>query len=307
MNTRLSLLEYILIAIAAVVLLLVVFLLVSGDQLDLSSLAEVLRGQPERPQIMYLSAGLPRAIHIMDEDGGNDRVLLSDPQGSIDYPSWSPDGRYITYVAEVEGNVDVYRVDARGREVIRLTSLPSEDRFPAWSHDGERIAFISNRGGPFELYIMNSDGTAQRKIREGTPIAGAPDWSPSDDWIVYPKSLGDQALYLVRPDGSEEIRLTDLGAAYSDPAWSPDGRYVAYFCDYALCLITSDGRTSWKLADRVANRKPSWSPDGTRIAFTTFDSQIAIVTLSTLEFTQITGTPGKAGGNTSPSWQPPSN
>jgi TolB protein len=93
-------------------------------------------------------------------------------------PSWSPDGRQIAYAGgDVEGNGDIYVVNADGTEPRQLTDDPGRAQQPAWSPDGEWILFASDReGGRGSVFLMRPDGSSQQNL---TPEGGdGPAWAP---------------------------------------------------------------------------------------------------------------------------------
>src|SRR4029079_5749681 len=65
---------------------------------------------------------------------------------------FSPDGRTIAYVADREGNFDVYLQQISGGPAINLTRSPGADIQPAFSPDGREIAFVSDRAGTSEVF-----------------------------------------------------------------------------------------------------------------------------------------------------------
>ncbi len=75
----------------------------------------------------------------------------------------------ITFSSERDGNLEIYVMDADGRNQQRLTRNASPDTDPSWSPDGKRIAFVSEREGNSEIYVMNADGArqVQRRTRNG--------------------------------------------------------------------------------------------------------------------------------------------
>ena len=63
-------------------------------------------------------------------------------------PSWSPDGKRITFASfenEMPRNRDIYVMDADGDNQRNLTNHRDRDWNPVWSPDGKRIAFVSDR------------------------------------------------------------------------------------------------------------------------------------------------------------------
>ena len=99
-------------------------------------------------------------IYVMDADGGNQQRLTENRKNDWQ-PSWSPNGKRITFASDRKGdlvNIEIYVMDADGGNQQRLTENRKNDWQPSWSLDGERIAFVSDRDGNSEIYVMDADG-----------------------------------------------------------------------------------------------------------------------------------------------------
>lgn len=70
-------------------------------------------------------------------------------------PDWSPVGEQIAYMADLNGNWDLYVVESDGSNNRRLTDDPAVDGLPAWSPDGKWLAFLSNRGDNWGIWLLN--------------------------------------------------------------------------------------------------------------------------------------------------------
>jgi TolB protein len=75
---------------------------------------------------------------------------------------------------------DVYKMNADGSEVTRLTHNPDSDFSPAWSPDGTNIAFVRQyaAGRRSAIYTMNSDGSNPTLVRKFVALNSV----PSLDW-----------------------------------------------------------------------------------------------------------------------------
>ena len=73
-------------------------------------------------------------------------------------PVFSPNGKKIVFVSELDGNSEVYLMNSDGTNLVRLTRNAAEDISPRWSPDGSRIIFSSNRHGKFGLYEIQVRG-----------------------------------------------------------------------------------------------------------------------------------------------------
>jgi Tol biopolymer transport system component/DNA-binding winged helix-turn-helix (wHTH) protein len=67
-------------------------------------------------------------------------------------PSFSPDGRRIVFIANGDGNPEIYVMNSDGSGLLRVTHSREEETGPQFSHDGKRILFSSNRDGRFAIY-----------------------------------------------------------------------------------------------------------------------------------------------------------
>ena len=83
-------------------------------------------------------------IWLVPRSGGQARRITTHV-GSESFPVFSPDGRYIAFSGQYDGNTDVFMVPAEGGEPQRLTFHPGADVVRSWTPDGQRIVFASGR------------------------------------------------------------------------------------------------------------------------------------------------------------------
>ncbi len=82
-------------------------------------------------------------LWTVGRDGGT-AIRLTSSAGAETNPAFSPDGRWIAFSGQYEGNVDVYRMPAAGGQPERLTWHPAPDVVQGWTPDGA-ILFESSR------------------------------------------------------------------------------------------------------------------------------------------------------------------
>ena len=70
-------------------------------------------------------------------------------------PDWSPVSEEIAYMANPNGNWDVYMVKSDGQNLRRLTDNSAVDGLPTWSADGEWLALLSNRNGHWGIWLLH--------------------------------------------------------------------------------------------------------------------------------------------------------
>src|SRR5207244_3216119 len=66
-------------------------------------------------------------------------------------PSWSPDGQFIAFDSNLEGQPEIYVIPASGGKPRLLTFNPANDMIPSFSRDGQWIYFTSNRTGDYQI------------------------------------------------------------------------------------------------------------------------------------------------------------
>jgi TolB protein len=74
----------------------------------------------------------------------------------MDYrPQWSPDGKWLAFTSNRDGNYEIYLMRPDGTELRNLTQHPALDDHAAWFPDGSGLAFVSTRDGGFDVYRMS--------------------------------------------------------------------------------------------------------------------------------------------------------
>src|SRR5260370_38531883 len=82
-------------------------------------------------------------LFIAKTDGSDERPLLAN--SGFDYSaSFSADGKWIIFTSERGGSADVYRVQADGSGLERLTDDPAYDEQGALSQCGKQLACVSS-------------------------------------------------------------------------------------------------------------------------------------------------------------------
>src|SRR5258708_5075636 len=123
-------------------------------------------------------------------DGGTARRLTTSPGDKL-YPKFSPDGKWIAFTAEYDGNPDVYIIPAEGGEPKRLTFHPAADIVLGWSPDGKNVLFRSDRAvAPpnrnTRLYLVSTQGGSAKVLP--VPRGDLTSFSPDGAKIAYIES-----------------------------------------------------------------------------------------------------------------------
>ena len=92
-------------------------------------------------------------LWIANLDGTYPRRLTS-AAGTESNPVFSPDGKYIAFSGNYDGNIDVYLVPAAGGIPKRLTWHPYRDSVRGFSNDGKHVIFSSSRFAAYPLFFL---------------------------------------------------------------------------------------------------------------------------------------------------------
>jgi Tol biopolymer transport system component len=133
---------------------------------------------PDGKTIAYVSTG---EIYLVGLDGANPvritnnhRMLMG--TGADDL-AWSPDGKTIAFSYYIDAHDAIYRVNADGSNLVRLTGTGDiNNRSPAWSPDGASIAYCSYDQSSEDIFVMNADGSNPTRLTRGY-VAYQPTWT----------------------------------------------------------------------------------------------------------------------------------
>ncbi len=164
-------------------ILLVSYLVVSGGvhaQSDEPLLMR--RSTVSRTHVVFVAAG---DLWIVGRSGGSAQRMTTHV-GSESFPFFSPDGRWVAFTGNYDGNTDVYVVAASGGEPERLTYHPGADRVVGWTPDGRNVLFSSARNSYSfftRLFTISVNGGIPTEVPLPIAIQGA--YSPDGSRMAY--------------------------------------------------------------------------------------------------------------------------
>lgn len=180
-------------------------------------------------------------IYTVPIGGGTPKQITE--KGPSYWHGWSPDGKWLTYCAERDGNYDVYKIPANGGREIRLTTAEGLDDGPEYSPDGKYIYFNSTRTGLMQIWRMKPDGSEQEQITTDNFQNWFAHPSPDGKMLIMISYLPDEVpagshppnqrvmLRLMPVNGSEIKSIAFLYGGQGTinvPSWSPDSKHVAF-------------------------------------------------------------------------------
>src|SRR6267143_1010202 len=210
-------------------------------------------------------------------------VLLTAQGYSPSEARWSPDGRYLSFLATRprgpgaapdstgEPKTQVWALDHRGGEARPLTRVAQGVEAYAWSPDGTRLVLAIRD----TLATPWAGKSARPKVITRLQF--------KRDGTGYLDTLRTH-LYVFTVASGVPAQITSGASDESDPAWSPDGRSIAFVSDRSpdpdathntdIWVVAADTTGGPRAPRRLttnpgSDESPAWSPDGKSIAYIT--------------------------------------
>ncbi len=118
---------------------------------------------------------------------GTNPVRLTVDEGIESDPAFSPDGKFIAFSAQYDGNTDVFIIPSKGGIPVRLTWHPGDDLVRGFSPDGKNVLFISQRAvfttRYFQFFLVPVTGGFPVKVEIPNGWTGA--YSPDGRSMAY--------------------------------------------------------------------------------------------------------------------------
>jgi Tol biopolymer transport system component len=184
----------------------------------------------------------------------------------------------IVFIAERDGNKELYSVRPTGDGEQRLTDRPAQDFAGDPLPDGSGLLVISLEGeGPsrVERFWMATDGSGPlRPLGPRGALMRSPSWSPDGRWLVYESNTRDGYRDIYRLDrATGQVRpLTANPEGNFRPAVSPRGDWVVFGSSRdsvsELYRMRPDGSGQERITHTVRDEWGArWSSDGGLLAF----------------------------------------
>ena len=223
-------------------------------------------------------------IWTADETGQNIKRVTVHKARDV-YPRFSPDGKWIAFSSDRNGNLDVFVIPAEGGAAKQLTFHSADDTVQGWSPDGKTVLFASQRGEDFmgRLYTVNVNDLKERNA--GSDMGVWATYSPDGKklainrkgqvyWRKYYRGSYQTDVTVLDIASRKFTDVTDFNGADSWPMWSRDG-HIYFVSDRDGAGLTNIWRTGegGGKAEKITTfstgdvRWPTMSSDGKTIVF----------------------------------------
>jgi Tol biopolymer transport system component len=169
---------------------------------------------------------------------GSDVKRLTDNEFYDAEVSVSPDGKWILWGRQIDGEMDLWRMPADGGEEEQITFTKGEQEGGAfYLPDSETVIYRSwdrsvegRRGMPMTIYTIKHDGSGKKQVstEEGTNWAPYP--APDGVHYAYVRFLPPHnfEIFLGNLETGESIRLTHDDGFDGFPSISADGSMMTF-------------------------------------------------------------------------------
>ena len=244
---------------------------------------------------------------------GGAAVRLTAHPGLELFAKYSPDGKWIAFTGQYDGDEQVYVIPSSGGEPKQLTYFPARGPLPprwgydnqvyGWSNDGKYVIFRTARDGwalaMTRLYRVSVDGGPAEPLP--MPVSGAGSFSPGGNQIVYSPQARDfrpekrysggtaNQLYIFDVETHEAKRISEGARSSRDPMWigkqiyfnsDRDGHFNLYAYD------TATGKTAQVTKSTVWDVRWPSSDRERRIVYE-LDGELNVLDVKSGKSTQI--------------------
>jgi Tol biopolymer transport system component/DNA-binding winged helix-turn-helix (wHTH) protein len=226
---------------------------------------------------------------VTDANGMGERVVYKRKWPEIAWsPSWSPDGKLLSYSVRNRDGDHFYNsvaaVPVDGGAEWLLTSARWRDVWgPTWLSDGSGFLVTGRErlGDPVQIYYVAYPSGDVRKLTDDDNSYRPISITADSKTIVSDVEVLTSNLWVVPGGDTSRARQITYGGSdgIGGVAWAPDGRIVfAVFSsdrdftrDGAIWIVDADGQNRKRLTyDDKMNANPVVTPEGRYIAFSSY-------------------------------------
>jgi dipeptidyl aminopeptidase/acylaminoacyl peptidase len=176
-------------------------------------------------------------LAVVAASGGEPRVLTKNLDREVSAPRFSPDGRWIYFIAEDEGTQNLLRVAPSGGEITRPIAGRRKVEFYSISHDGTLAATLSSPNLPDEAYLLPANGVLRRLSNVNDEAIAGIELAAVDYVQFKSKDGAVVAAFVIKPPGYT------TGVKYPAILWLHGGPTLSHQAefDFRAQILAANG------------------------------------------------------------------
>jgi Tol biopolymer transport system component len=203
-------------------------------------------------------------------------LRLTDFAGLEDSPSFSPDGKSVTFVSDSSGSRQIWIRLLAGGPPLQVTHDAGEHLEPRWSQDSAAIIYYTpppEGDAQGALWEISALGGASRRLISS--MSGA-DVSHDGKRLTFFR-LSDKQMELAVSDrngsNARVVMQAPVSFSYREPRWSPDDGTIAYlhsrenWADDVYVVPSAGGTPRQVTRDNTLMSGLAWLADGSRLLY----------------------------------------
>ncbi|WP_232826970.1 S41 family peptidase [Chitinophaga deserti] len=176
-------------------------------------------------------------IVSIPKEKGDARNISNSPGTHERMPAWSPDGKYISYVSDKDGNYKLILRDQKAMDKPIEIELGKTVYYfgTTWSPDSRKIVYSDAHFNLFVLDVASKNITKVASYSNGSIPSGSsnvfqPAWSADSKWIAFlnAEDNGFDAVFMYEVATGKTVRVTDGMSDAGAPSFSADGKFLFF-------------------------------------------------------------------------------